>query len=144
MADEPGFLLSDHAGSALLGISRSTFWRRVADGTLPRPLKLGGVTRWRRTDLLAAINWDAARPGGLGERLIHGDPASGSLHHNAKTALLLEEELEQRWRLSVRTLQRWRRAGIGPAYMRLGRRVAYRLSDVERFEAERRVAGADW
>lgn len=47
---------------------------------------------------------------------------------------LLEHELAQRWRLSARTLQRWRRAGTGPAFLRLGRRVAYRLSDVERFE----------
>lgn len=49
---------------------------------------------------------------------------------------LLEHELAWRWRLSVRTLQRWRRAGSGPAYLRLGRRVAYRVSDVEGFEAK--------
>jgi hypothetical protein len=48
---------------------------------------------------------------------------------------LLENELAQRWRLSARTLQRWRRAGSGPAFLLLGRRVAYRLSDVEGFEA---------
>lgn len=49
---------------------------------------------------------------------------------------LLEPELARRWRLTVRTLQRWRRAGSGPVYLRLGRRIAYRLSDVERFEAK--------
>lgn len=50
-------------------------------------------------------------------------------------AFLLESELAQRWRISSRTLQRWRRAGEGPTFLRLGRRVAYRLSDVESFEA---------
>ena len=54
---------------------------------------------------------------------------------------LLEAELAQRWRLSVRTLQRWRLAGSGPAFLRLGRRVAYRRSDVERFEAAQLRAG---
>jgi predicted DNA-binding transcriptional regulator AlpA len=67
MADEPAILLSDHAGAALLGISRATFWRRVADRTLPPPLKLGGVTRWRRTDLIAAIERAAAARPGIGE-----------------------------------------------------------------------------
>ena len=54
---------------------------------------------------------------------------------------LLEHELARRWRLSVRTLQRWRRAGSGPIFLRLGRRIAYRLSDVEGFEAGQARAG---
>lgn len=54
---------------------------------------------------------------------------------------LLEHELAQRWRLSVRTLQRWRRAGKGPAFLRLGRRVAYRVADAERFESAHMHAG---
>jgi hypothetical protein len=54
---------------------------------------------------------------------------------------LLEHELAQRWRLSVRTLQRWRRAGSGPVFLRLGRRVAYRHSDVEHFEMAHVRAG---
>ena len=61
MVDEPALLLSDHAGAALLGISRATFWRRVADNSLPQPLKLGGLTRWRRSELIAAIEQTAAR-----------------------------------------------------------------------------------
>ena len=48
-------LLADRDGAAMLGISRATFWRRVADGTLPRPIRLGGVTRWRQDELLLAI-----------------------------------------------------------------------------------------
>lgn len=56
MADEPAFLLSDNTSAAFLGISRATFWRRVKDGVLPKPIKLGGVTRWRRSELIAAVD----------------------------------------------------------------------------------------
>jgi predicted DNA-binding transcriptional regulator AlpA len=49
-------LLSDRAAAELLDVSRATFWRRVSDGTLPQPVKLGGATRWRRDDLLAALD----------------------------------------------------------------------------------------
>jgi predicted DNA-binding transcriptional regulator AlpA len=33
--------------------------------------------------------------------------------------------------LSQRTLERWRVTGTGPAYAKLGRRVAYRQADIE-------------
>ena len=56
MADEAAILISDNAAAALLGISRATFWRRVSDGTFPRPVKIGGATRWRRAELLAAVD----------------------------------------------------------------------------------------
>lgn len=48
---------------------------------------------------------------------------------------LSERDLARRWGLSIRTLQRWRKAKTGPAFLRLGSRIAYRLSDVESFEA---------
>lgn len=54
-ADQP-LLLSDKSAATLLGISRATFWRRVTDKSLPQPLRLGGVTRWRREDLENAIH----------------------------------------------------------------------------------------
>ena len=56
MADEPALLLSDHSAAALLGISRATFWRRVKDSTFPQPVRIGGATRWRRAELLSAID----------------------------------------------------------------------------------------
>lgn len=55
MADEPAVLISDHAAAAMLGISRATFWRRVTDGTLPKPVKIGHATRWHRGEILAAV-----------------------------------------------------------------------------------------
>lgn len=37
----------------MLSMGRSTFWREVGKGTLPQPIKLGGLTRWRVADILA-------------------------------------------------------------------------------------------
>ena len=45
-------------------------------------------------------------------------------------------ELSRRWRLSPRTLERWRFQGTGPQYLKVGGRVVYRLEDVEAYEAE--------
>jgi len=46
-------------------------------------------------------------------------------------------ELSRRWRLSPRTLERWRYRGTGPRYLKVGGRVVYRLDDIEAFEARR-------
>ncbi|MFD1157908.1 helix-turn-helix transcriptional regulator [Roseovarius aestuarii] len=35
--------------------SPSTVWRRVADGTIPKPIKIGGMTRWSMSEIAAAI-----------------------------------------------------------------------------------------
>ena len=45
-------------------------------------------------------------------------------------------ELSRRWRLSPRTLERWRYQGTGPQYLKVGGRIVYRLADIEAFEAE--------
>jgi predicted site-specific integrase-resolvase len=45
-------------------------------------------------------------------------------------------ELADRWKVSPRTLERWRWLGQGPRFMKLGGRVAYRLEDVEAYEIE--------
>jgi prophage regulatory protein len=56
MATETALLLSDNAAAAWLGMSRATFWRRVNDGTFPQPVRIGRATRWRRDELLAAVD----------------------------------------------------------------------------------------
>jgi Helix-turn-helix domain len=53
-----------------------------------------------------------------------------TVHH------LTQNELARRWRMSERTLERWRWLGQGPRFMKLGGRVIYRLEDIEAFEAE--------
>ena len=49
---------------------------------------------------------------------------------------LSQIELAARWKISHRTLERWRWAQEGPRYLKLGGRVIYRLSDIEAFERE--------
>jgi predicted DNA-binding transcriptional regulator AlpA len=48
-------LLAVREGAAFLQISVPTFWRRVADGTIPKPVKLGGLSRWPQSEILAVI-----------------------------------------------------------------------------------------
>ena len=56
-------------------------------------------------------------------------------------AFLTEADVSDRLKVPSRTLQRWRGTGDGPPFVRLGpRRVAYRLSDVERWAASRTFA----
>lgn len=48
--------------------------------------------------------------------------------------LLTPADLATRWSLSVQTLRLWRSDQMGPAFVKLGSRVRYRLEDVEAFE----------
>ncbi len=43
-------------------------------------------------------------------------------------------DLARRWKISPRTLERWRWLGEGPQYLKLGGRVLYRVADIEDFE----------
>lgn len=45
-------------------------------------------------------------------------------------------ELAARWKISHRTLERWRWAQEGPRYLKLGGRVVYRITDIEAFERD--------
>lgn len=49
-------LLDCNEVSALLGgLSRTTIWRRVKDGTLPQPISIGSMRRWSKSEILARI-----------------------------------------------------------------------------------------
>ena len=50
-------------------------------------------------------------------------------------------DLARRWRMSARTLERWRYQRKGPAFLKIGGRIAYRTADVEAFEVARRRDG---
>lgn len=50
---------------------------------------------------------------------------------------LNQQDVARRWRISPRTLERWRWQGAGPRFLKIGGRVVYRLQDVEAFEAEK-------
>ena len=48
---------------------------------------------------------------------------------------LTQSELARRWRMSPRTLERWRWLKQGPSYLKLGGHVVYRLEDIQAYEA---------
>jgi hypothetical protein len=54
------------------------------------------------------------------------------------TQHLNQVELSRRWRISPRTLERWRWLGTGPPYAKIGGRVVYLLGDIEAYEAKQK------
>ena len=58
---------------------------------------------------------------------------------------LTQVELAVRWRISPRTLERWRWAGDGPRFIKIGGLVRYRLEDIEVFESNqlRQITGTE-
>lgn len=54
-------LLTAREAAPLLGISIPTFWRRVADGTVPKPVKLGALSRWPQSEIVEVIERAKAR-----------------------------------------------------------------------------------
>ena len=58
----------------------------------------------------------------------------------AKADLLTAKQVADRIQRPERTLERWRLTGEGPPFLRLGRRIAYRIADVERWLDDRTYA----
>ena len=56
---------------------------------------------------------------------------------------LNQTELAARWKISPRTLERWRWIDEGPQFLKIGGRVIYRLEDIEAFEREALKATED-
>jgi hypothetical protein len=52
---------------------------------------------------------------------------------------LNQHELATRWRISPRTLERWRWLKVGPSFQKFEGRVAYALTDVTAYERRRRA-----
>ncbi len=63
-------LLDAHAAANLCSLSASTWWRRLAAGDIPGPIRIGRATRWRREELMGWIRagcparrtWEAMQP----------------------------------------------------------------------------------
>jgi hypothetical protein len=67
-----------------------------------------------------------------------GAPPLGTAAH--AQCHLTQADLAHRWRISERTLERWRWRKTGPCYVKLGGRVVYRLKEVLEFEVAQRRA----
>ena len=52
--------------------------------------------------------------------------------------LLTQDDLARRWRMTARSLERWRSQGTGPKWMKIGGLARYRLEDVLQYEMEQR------
>jgi len=52
-------LIRDVEGAAMLRCSKSTYWRLVAKGAIPPPIKIGGMSRWKVSDVQALIEQSA-------------------------------------------------------------------------------------
>ena len=65
-----------------------------------------------------------------------GSVATVCQRRTTDQAHLTQLELARRWRISGRTLEKWRQTRRGPRYLRVGGRVLYPQSEVERFEAD--------
>lgn len=42
--------------AAFLGISLPSFWRRVKDGTIPKPVKIGTLSRWPQSEIFEVLD----------------------------------------------------------------------------------------
>ena len=54
-------LVRDIEVAELLGISSRQVWRLSSGGLLSQPVRLGGVTRWRLSDVQALVSGSTAR-----------------------------------------------------------------------------------
>lgn len=60
---------------------------------------------------------------------------------NVPAQHMTQSQLADRWRLSGRTLERWRAQNSGPAWYVIGSSIRYRQEDVEAFELRQRHGG---
>ncbi|WP_335337306.1 helix-turn-helix domain-containing protein [Celeribacter marinus] len=61
---------------------------------------------------------------------------------NQEYSLLSTKLLSRRWNIAPRTLERWRAEGRGPQFVRIGRHVRYRLTDIIDFEVKNTQASS--
>ena len=57
----------------------------------------------------------------------------------SQTPPVKDVEAADEFGLSAATLRVWRRRGIGPRYLRIGRSIRYRRADIEEYLAQRTV-----
>jgi len=64
------------------------------------------------------------------------------MNKETKSAVLLtEKEVQEYYKINVNTLQRNRSVGLGLPYVKLGRLVRYKVSDIEKYLDANTVGG---
>jgi excisionase family DNA binding protein len=63
---DPDRLLTVDEVAARLNVSRFTVWRLRDQGSFPRPIKIGGSSRWQRSDVEEFIAASRCPPGDTG------------------------------------------------------------------------------
>ena len=48
-------LLTKKEAAAILDVSIPTLYRRVADGIVPKPIKIGTLSKWPQSEILSVI-----------------------------------------------------------------------------------------
>jgi predicted DNA-binding transcriptional regulator AlpA len=69
------WLLSDRQVGKLLNISRASVWRHAAGGKIPKPVKIGGLTRWVASEVEAVVQRAMAERGGTPDAPEEGQSA---------------------------------------------------------------------
>ena len=54
-------LISAREAATALHVSLPTFWRRVSDGTVPKPVKIGALSKWPQSEIVAVIETAKAK-----------------------------------------------------------------------------------
>ena len=77
-------LLRDADAARVMNCSKATLWRRVADGTIPRPVKIGGMSRFPQSEILAVIECaKMKRTAGANPNMIKSEAGSHSWNRKA-------------------------------------------------------------
>jgi predicted site-specific integrase-resolvase len=61
-------------------------------------------------------------------------------NRSSAMTFLTPDQVAERYQISPDSLKEWRYKGVGPKYLRIGKRVRYREADLERWEQEREAA----
>ena len=115
-------------------IGRTTLYSLIARGKL-QSLKLGSRTLITSASIDALLYQLATDP----ERDVptpvrRSMTAASSPLPKGDPRHLNQVELARRWRISPRSLERWRWRREGPRYLKIGAHVVYRLEDIEAYE----------
>jgi hypothetical protein len=126
-------LTLEQAIKALQAKAQNTTWTNRPDGSFSvsvpiTPEDLKQMASLRARDDQAGSQW--------GQRKTRPRKPIPAPPTNQAADLLTEQMLAHRWHCSTSRLQRWRIDSRGPAYLKIGGKVLYRLADIRQYEAD--------